>query len=161
MKGALRPLVNHFSDAAKNFGLTLSLKKTEVWYQQPPKEAYSPPHISTDGTNLNTADHIIYLVASSPMMPPSARILTTACLKPAVPLAGCQRCYGRITHSTSPQRSRCTEPLSFPSSCVGRRPGFSIGSRSGYLSGFTNAACAPFFFFLFCSYIIVGCLFNN
>ena len=24
------------------------------------------------------------------------------------------------------------------------RPGFSIGSRSGFWSGFTNAACAPF-----------------
>ena len=53
-------IVNHFSDAAKNFGLTVSLKKTEVLYQAPPREAYSP-HISIDGTNLNAVEHLSYL----------------------------------------------------------------------------------------------------
>ena len=33
---ALKHIVNHFSDAAENFGLTISLKKTEVLYQAPP-----------------------------------------------------------------------------------------------------------------------------
>ena len=33
---ALQHIVNHFSDAAKNFGLTISLKKTEVLHQLPP-----------------------------------------------------------------------------------------------------------------------------
>ena len=74
------------------------------------------------------------------MMPQSARILTTACPKPAVPLEDCQREYGRVTGSSSPQRSRYTGPSSFPPSCTVQRPGFSIGSRSGYCSGFTNAA---------------------
>ena len=32
----------------------------------------------------------------------------------------------------------------FPPSLQVQRPGFSIGSRSDYWSGFTNAACAPF-----------------
>ena len=32
MEEALQHIVNHFSDAAKNFGLTISLKKTEVLY---------------------------------------------------------------------------------------------------------------------------------
>ena len=36
---ALRYIVNRFSDAAKNFGLTISLKKTEVLYQLPPRKA--------------------------------------------------------------------------------------------------------------------------
>ena len=40
---ALQHIVNRFFDAAKNFGLTISLKKTEVLYQPPPREAYSPP----------------------------------------------------------------------------------------------------------------------
>ena len=48
----LQHVVNRFSDAAKNFGLTISLKKTEVLYQPPQREAYSP-HISIDGTSLN------------------------------------------------------------------------------------------------------------
>ena len=76
-------------------------------------------------------------------MSQSASILTTACPKPAVPLEDCQREYGKVTHSASPQRSRYTGPLSFPSSCTMQRSGFSIGGRSGYLSAFTNSACAP------------------
>ena len=58
---ALKHIVNCFSDAAKNFGLTISLKKTEVLYQPPPCEAYSLPHISIDGTNLDAVEHFTYL----------------------------------------------------------------------------------------------------
>ena len=50
---ALQHIVNRFSDAAKNFGLTIGLKKTEVLYQPLPRVAYSPRHISIDGANLN------------------------------------------------------------------------------------------------------------
>ena len=50
---ALQHIVNRFSDAAKNFGLTIGLKKTEVLYRPPPRVAYSPPVISIDGTNLS------------------------------------------------------------------------------------------------------------
>ena len=57
---ALQHFVNRISDAAKNFGLTVSLKKTEVLYQAPPREAYSP-HISIDGTNLNAVEHFTHL----------------------------------------------------------------------------------------------------
>ena len=34
---ALQHIVNRFSDAAKNFGLTISPEKTEVLYQPPPR----------------------------------------------------------------------------------------------------------------------------
>ena len=61
MEEALQHIVNRFSDAAKNFDLTISLKKTEVLYQLPPREAYSPPHISIDGTNLNAVEYFTYL----------------------------------------------------------------------------------------------------
>ena len=43
---ALQHIVNRFSDAAKNFDLTISLKKTEVLYQPPSRETYILPHIS-------------------------------------------------------------------------------------------------------------------
>ena len=33
MEEALQHIINHFSDVAKNFGLTISLKKTKVLYQ--------------------------------------------------------------------------------------------------------------------------------
>ena len=58
---ALQHIVNRSSGAAKNFGLTISLKKTEVLYQPPPRVAYSPPHINIDGTNLNAVEHSTYL----------------------------------------------------------------------------------------------------
>ena len=54
-------IVNCFSDASKSFGLTISLRKTEVLYQPPPREAFSPPHISINGTNLKAEEHFTYL----------------------------------------------------------------------------------------------------
>ena len=61
MEEALENIINHFSDAANNFGLIITLKKTEVLCQPPPHEAYSPSHISIDSTNLNAVDHFTYL----------------------------------------------------------------------------------------------------
>ena len=61
MEEALQHIIISFSDTAKNFGLTISLKKTEVLYLPPPRETYSPPHISIDGTNLNAVEHLTYL----------------------------------------------------------------------------------------------------
>ena len=75
---ALQHIVNRFSAAAKNFGLTISLKKTEVLYQPPPRVAYSPPHISIDGTNQNAVEYFTYLGSVISNDPQSARILTTA-----------------------------------------------------------------------------------
>ena len=49
---ALQHIVNRFSNAATNYGLTVSLKKTEVLCQPPPREAYSPPRISIEVTKL-------------------------------------------------------------------------------------------------------------
>ena len=60
-KEGLQHIVNRFSDAAKNFGLNVSLKKTEVLYQPPPREAYGPPHTSIDGTSLKAVEHFTYL----------------------------------------------------------------------------------------------------
>ena len=54
---AQQHIANRFSDAAKSFGLTISLKKTEVLYQPPPRVEYSPPDISIDDINLRTVEH--------------------------------------------------------------------------------------------------------
>ena len=61
MEETLQHIINCFSDATKNFSLIISLKKTEVLYQPPIRVAYSPPHISIDGTNLNALEHFTYL----------------------------------------------------------------------------------------------------
>ena len=76
------------------------------------------------------------------MMAQSARLLTTACPKPAVPLEDCQREYGShsLRLSTKIQVYRAVVD---PTLCTVQRPGFSIGSRSRYLGSFNSAACAP------------------
>ena len=61
MEEALQHIVSRFSDTTKNVGFAISLKKTEVLYQSPPRVAYSPPDISIDGTNLNAVEHFTYL----------------------------------------------------------------------------------------------------
>ena len=58
---ALQHIVNRFSYAAKNFCLTISLRKTEVLYQPLLRVSYSPPHLSIDGTDLNAVEHFTYL----------------------------------------------------------------------------------------------------
>ena len=58
---ALQRVVNRFAKAAKAFGLTISLKKTEVRFQKPPREAYTPPFITIDGYQLNAVEHFTYL----------------------------------------------------------------------------------------------------
>ena len=58
---SLQHIVNRFSVAAENFGLTISLKETEVLYQPRACVAYSPPNISIDGTNLKAVENFTYL----------------------------------------------------------------------------------------------------
>ena len=57
----LQAIVNCFADAAKAFDLTISLKKTEVLYQKPPRGTYNPPSISISGNLLKTVEHFTYL----------------------------------------------------------------------------------------------------
>ena len=47
-----------FSKAAKIFGFTIILKKSEELYQPPPCQAYSLPSI--DGANFNAVKHLTY-----------------------------------------------------------------------------------------------------
>ncbi|XP_076455521.1 uncharacterized protein LOC143290119 [Babylonia areolata] len=54
-------VVNHFADAARAFGLTISLKKTEIMYQAPLHGTYAPTKIYIDGHQLNAVEHFTYL----------------------------------------------------------------------------------------------------
>ena len=54
-------LLAHTKEALQHIVNRFSLKKTEVLYQPPPREAYSPPDISIDGINLNAVEHFTYL----------------------------------------------------------------------------------------------------
>ena len=58
---ALQYIVNRFAEAAKAFGFTISLKKTEVLHQPSPGGVYSPPQINIQGTNLSSVEHFTYL----------------------------------------------------------------------------------------------------
>lgn len=53
--------MNCFSNACKNFGLTISTKKTEVLHQPAPQKPYVEPVITVEGEPLKTVDKFTYL----------------------------------------------------------------------------------------------------
>ena len=57
----LQIITNRFADAATKFGLTISLKKTEVLYQPPPGQPHSNPVLTIAGTELNSVKSFCYL----------------------------------------------------------------------------------------------------
>ena len=57
----MQRMVDLFSRACKNFGLTISIPKTEVMFQPAPGEPHSEPHISIDGQKLANTDKFPYL----------------------------------------------------------------------------------------------------
>ena len=58
---ALQSLCNRFSIAARRFGLTISIKKTEALYQPAPGNAYVPPVVTVEGKQLNAVKNFKYL----------------------------------------------------------------------------------------------------
>ena len=57
----LQLLMDCFSAACDEFGLTISLKKTVVMLQQAPGKPYIPPSIYVKGKKLKVVDTFIYL----------------------------------------------------------------------------------------------------
>ena len=57
----LQELADCFATAAKMFGLTVSIKKTEVLRQLAPNTTRPPPNISMDGNALKNVDTFKYL----------------------------------------------------------------------------------------------------
>ena len=57
----LQELADCFATAAKSFGLTVSIKKTEVLRQLAPNTARPPPSITMDGNALKNVDTFKYL----------------------------------------------------------------------------------------------------
>ena len=57
----LQRLCDCFSSAARRFGLTISIKKTEVLYQPARGNAYVPPVIFIEGKQLNAVELFKYL----------------------------------------------------------------------------------------------------
>ena len=57
----LQELADCFATAAKSFGLTVSIKKTEVLRQLTPNTAQPPPNITMDGNALKNVDTFKYL----------------------------------------------------------------------------------------------------
>ena len=57
----IQAITNAFARSARRFGLTISLKKTEVMYQPKPGADYSAPIITIDNNPLNVVDKFTYL----------------------------------------------------------------------------------------------------
>ena len=58
---ALQSLCNRFAAAARRFGLTISIKKTEALYQPARGNLYVPPTVTIEGKLLNAVDNFKYL----------------------------------------------------------------------------------------------------
>ena len=57
----IQAITNAFARSARRFGLTISLKKTEVIYQPKPGADYTAPTITTDNKPLNVFDKFTYM----------------------------------------------------------------------------------------------------
>ena len=53
--------VDMFSDACKDFGLTISIKKTEVMHQPAPEKLYIEPSVTANGQRMNVVNRFTYL----------------------------------------------------------------------------------------------------
>ena len=58
---ALQRLCDCFATAARRFGLTISIKKTEALFQPALGNIYIPPVISIEGQQLNAVENFIFL----------------------------------------------------------------------------------------------------
>ena len=58
---AMQLSMDHFSSACNNFGLTISIKKTEVLHQPAPGKTYVAPTITVNNEELNVVDRFTYL----------------------------------------------------------------------------------------------------
>ena len=57
----IQAIINAFARSSRRFGLTISLKKTEVIYQPKPGADYTAPTITIDNNALNYVDKFTYL----------------------------------------------------------------------------------------------------
>ena len=53
--------MNCFSNTARHFGLTVSVKKSKVLYQPKPGSSYTPPVAKVSDTPLTSVDKFSYL----------------------------------------------------------------------------------------------------
>ena len=57
----MQTLIDRFSSACDNFGLTISTQKTKVTYQPAPNQPYADPSISVKGQTLKAVNNFTYL----------------------------------------------------------------------------------------------------
>ena len=62
-EGDMQRMVDLFAEACVNFGLTISIKKTEVVFQPAPGESYVEPVITINGQKLKATEKFHYLVS--------------------------------------------------------------------------------------------------
>ena len=58
---AMQQLMDCFSRACDNFGLSINTQKTEIMYQPAPGKIYERPHVTVNGETLNAVDNFTYL----------------------------------------------------------------------------------------------------
>ena len=75
--------VDKFSDACNDFGLTISITKTEVMHQPAPGKAYIEPSVTAHGQRLNVVNRFTYVGSTLPKTLSSTAKSTPGSRKPA------------------------------------------------------------------------------
>ena len=97
----LQELADCFATAAKSFGLTVSIKKTEVLRQLAPNTARPPPNITMDGNALKNVDTFKYLGSCITLQPTLMMRLCAASHEQARHLGASTHEYGMSGASRS------------------------------------------------------------
>ena len=110
----LQCLADCFSTATKAFGLTISIRKTEVLYQPAPNTSRPVAAIKIDGTALNNVEDFTYLGSCPclPLMRPWTKRYQAACPRLAVHLGACGAGCGASVASPRQQELQSTGLLS-------------------------------------------------
>ena len=57
----MQKFADKFADACINFGLTISIKETEVMHRPAPGKVHTKPNININGQRLQAVDNFTYL----------------------------------------------------------------------------------------------------
>ena len=135
----LQELADCFATAAMSFGLTVSIKKTEVLRQLAPNTARPPPNITMDGNALKNVDTFKYLGINS-----AANLDDEVLCRISRASQAFGRLHTRVWHERGisiKTKLSVYKLLCYRLSCTAARLGLATG---GIPRNWTSSTCAAF-----------------
>ena len=138
--GNIQAIANAFAKSASRFGLTISLKKTEVIYQPKPGADYTCPTITIDNKPLNVTGKFTYLGSTISQNALVDDEISALIGKSSGSFGKLTKCLERTRSAASYQQSMYTVPLCYQHCCMGVRHGHHNADTHGYSTSFTCVA---------------------